>query len=336
LVAALGITPLAAARPAAAQPTKDATANQHAVELYAEGRNLIEAGRPADALPKLVASLAALPSPNTELLIAHAHRELGHRATALRTYEHVAESAGREVANGVDKYKDALAEARRWKTDLEPQVGAVIIDGTRALTVEVLSPGDPARVPAKGGEKVWVDPGDVLVRTTGAAREEKHVTVARGAVAHVAFGGGASQNDAAARADGADGAPAVASSSGPVISVPGIVVASVGVAAFAVAAGTGAAALSLESDLEERAKTCQRGQPCEQAFEDDKAKGVTLETVTNAMIGVGAGLVAAGATIWIVQAATSDGDPPARAAWVLTPTFDVRGAPTGVGVAGRF
>jgi len=315
-----------------AQPANAAGTNAHAIELYAEGRNLLSAKRPADALPKLVESLSLLPSPNTELLIAHAHRELGHRATAFRTYVHVAETAAQEIAKGADKYKTSLDEARRWQDELRPQIGVVVIDGPTALEVEIVTSTDPAPVHAKSGEEVWVDPGDVVVRTLAPAPEEQHVTVSAAQVAHVSVSAPAIDVATTGPVQPPPPTPTPEDASSTVVSVPGIVVGAVGVAALIVAAGTGGAALSLKSDLE----ACNVGDPCAATFEDDKSRGATLQLVTNAMIGVGAGLVAAGATIWIIDAATSGGSDETRSAWIVAPVFDDAGRPAGAGFFGRF
>jgi len=49
-------------------------ADPRALELYNEGRDLLLDKQASAALPKLQESLRLLPSPNTQLLIAHATR----------------------------------------------------------------------------------------------------------------------------------------------------------------------------------------------------------------------------------------------------------------------
>jgi hypothetical protein len=294
---------------------------QRALELYTEGRGLLSSGKAADALPKLAESLSLLPSPNTELLIAHAHRELGHAVLAIRTYAHVAEIARAEVAKGQDKYKGSLGEAERWQKELTKSVGTIIVKGPPGLEVDIRSTTGADSVHARVGEEVWVEPGDVIVRATSGGRSDaQQVSVAKGAAQLVTFAektGGPDVVRPPPPAPEPDG-------HGPVVSIPGIIVGSVGLAALGVSAGFGGAALALHGDLE----GCQAGDPCAATFEDDKATGETFKTITNVTLGAGLGLVAVGATIWIIQAATDDGPAePAKASFGGAPMLDASGRP---------
>ena len=118
------------------------------------------------------------------------------------------------------------------------------------------------------------------------------------------------------------------------ISIPGIVLGSLGLVTLGVSAGFGGAALGLHSDLE----SCLATDPCADTFEDDKSTGETFKTITNVTLGAGLGLVAVGATIWIIQAVTDDGAASSTQATLGgAPMLDASGRPTaGAMVFGMF
>src|SRR5262245_1407297 len=62
--------------PRASAPQPSAENAARAAQRYDEGKRLLDEGKPAEAIIALDASLAFLPSANTELLRAHALRRL--------------------------------------------------------------------------------------------------------------------------------------------------------------------------------------------------------------------------------------------------------------------
>jgi hypothetical protein len=100
---------------------------QEAVEKYKKGRALIEKQEFEEALRELTASQALLDSPNTLLLMAHAHRELGREAKAAELYEAVIQSAQLRVAAGESRFARTQNEAESWLTTLSTTLGKITI-----------------------------------------------------------------------------------------------------------------------------------------------------------------------------------------------------------------
>ncbi|NUO49424.1 MAG: tetratricopeptide repeat protein [Polyangiaceae bacterium] len=272
--------------------------SKRAIELYTEGRDLLTAGKAAEALPKLIESLRLLPSPNTELLIAHAKRELGRRAEALETYERVLANAQNEVARGQDRYKGTLEEAKRWIGSLGGELGTVVVSAPEGARIDVAR-GDP-QSPATfiGSGRAYAEPGEVRVTmTVGDRTETKTARVGAGTTARVDFSTAAPTGPS-----GTDKAAPQPKDDGPVVSIAGIALLSGGVVGMAMFAGFGVSAKSTLDGLEECSPHC----PDSRREEQDAGKRDQL--IANISVGIGAGLLAAGATAWIVEAVMAGGE----------------------------
>lgn len=333
LVAAVALALVTALPPtfAAAQPKTAQAASpsgeQRAIELYQEGRTLLSKGKASLALPKLVESLALLQSPNTELLVAHAHRELGHKVVALETYERVATNAAAEIARGQDRYKGTKDEADRWSRELSATVATLRVEAPAGAQIEVPILGEGVRK-ASGPTQLRVEPGEVKVRCTiSGTLQEQRVQAVAGAIASVKFLAPEAIPSSLPSTDESDAS----------VSVPGIIVGSVGLAALGVSIGFGVSAQGIHDGLE----PCLNGGACPADFEDQQSEGVLHRNLSNGMFGAGIGLVAVGATIWIIQAVSSDDEtapavPPA--AWLHVDVARDAGGdrvPV-VGIAGTF
>ncbi len=273
--------------------------SKRAIQLYTEGRDLLTAGKAADALPKLVESLRLLPSPNTELLIAHARRELGRRAEALETYERVLANAQNEVARGQDRYKGTLEEAKRWIGSLSGELGTVVVTAPEGARIDV-SRGDP-KSPATfiGSGRAYAEPGEVRVTMTlGDRTETQTARVGAGTSARVDFS--TSTQPAPPGADKQP--PPPPKDEGPVVSIAGIVLLGGGAVGMAMFAGFGVSARSTLDGLEECTPRC----PASRRPEKDAGERDML--IANVSVGIGAGLLAAGATAWIVEAVLAGGE----------------------------
>jgi len=302
---------------AAAQPSGNVVAEEskRAIDLYTEGRDLLTAGKPAAALPKLGESLRLMPSPNTELLIAHARREMGQKADAMDTYQRVQQNAENEVARDQDRYQGTAEEAKRWIATLGRELGTVMVSAPEGARIEVMRAGGPAVFTGTG--RAYADPGEVIVTATIDGRTEKKTArVGAGTTARVDF----ARSPAGAGGPGGPG-PEPGSpqpsreDDGAVISVPGIVLIGVGLVGVGLFAGFGVSAQSTLDSLEECSPSC----PASRRSEVDA--GERDQLIANVSIGVGAVAIAAGVTTWIVQAAVAGGDepPPAAALWLGVP-----------------
>src|SRR5688572_4647340 len=103
-----------------AQPP--ATDADRAAALYDEGSKLLKEGNAGASLAPLEQSMGLLASPNTELLVGHALRELGKKARAVERYVHVRETAKARVAAGEARFSRTLEDAEDWISKLAPDV----------------------------------------------------------------------------------------------------------------------------------------------------------------------------------------------------------------------
>lgn len=294
-----------------------------AVELYVQGRDLLSAGKPADALPLLERSLSLLPSPNTELLIAHANRDLGKRAKAMDFYERAQASADAGIARGETRYTETSAEARRSKDDLASKVGTVVVSApARGRFTVYRSAADPVALSGPG--QVRVDPGEIRVTFTPdgqSAAQERSVSVVGGQVATVSF-------EVTEGNTSTPGTPVAPSGSlvGP-LTIGGSVLLGVGLVGVGLFAGFGAVALSKYNELDECGSDGCEAYPDAAAAEPVRADGDQAVLNANISIGVGAAFLLAGGIMILVdvvngpeQGARGDGaPPPVRPALVVGP-----------------
>lgn len=157
-----------------AQP--DASTRALAETMFADARELMDAGRYAEACPKFAESQRLDPAGGTVLNLARCHEKMGLLATAWSGYREAAALARAE------KRADRLKFAEQRIKALTPELPR--------LTVQV---PEPSRLPglvvsvqgAAIGEAAWgtalpVDPGKLVVRVTapGRAPTEIEVTLA--------------------------------------------------------------------------------------------------------------------------------------------------------------
>lgn len=292
--------------------------SEPAVELYVQGRDLLSAGRPAEALPLLERSLSMLPSPNTELLIAHANRDLGKGAKAMDYYERAQASADAGVARGETRYSETSAEARKSREDLASKVATVVVSGPAGARFTVYrSADDPISLTGSG--TVRVDPGDVRVTFTpaGGAAQERVVSVVGGQTANVSFEASSTSNPVTPSQGGG-------SVVGP-LTIAGGVLAGVGLVGVGLFAGFGAAALSSYNELEDCGTDGCEKYPTSSAAEPLRDEGNQAALNANISIGVGAAFLLAGGILIIVDIVNGPdgpgdgGPPPIRPALVVGP-----------------
>jgi hypothetical protein len=273
---------VSSAPPIAPAPT---TAEQR----FAEAQLLFDGQKFAEALPLFEALVGETDSPNARLYVARCLRELG-RLTQAYDAMRATVALATEKAKTDDRYVETRDASASELAQLEPQVGHLVV---------VTGQGAPARV-SVGGEvvdatklsaPVTVLPGRVVVELTRAdgESERREIDVQPGGTATVTFVESSRDN------------PPGGASGGELRWV-GIAVGAAGLASFVVAIGTGVAASSLYSDLEE---ACG-GSRCESlSFASEIDEGRRLDAATTAMIVVGA-VLAAGSVPLIVFGGPSE------------------------------
>ncbi len=272
---------------ASAQPSEP-LGKEEAIKAFKSGRDLVVAGKHAEALPLLTRSFELLPSPNTELLIATAHRATGKKARAAGHYERARDAADAEVAKGAAKYQETAAEARRALDELSKELGVLDILAPSNRRVTVTRAGDDV-VTITGSGRVWASPGAVMIELDG-GQPPKSVEVTAGTTARVELGAGEA-------AKPVEPPPVVVDAAGGGIggvTVAGIIVGGVGLAGIGMFAGFGSSAQSAYDELEQCG--CSLAE-AETLREDGKRS----QLIANASLGIGLGLAAGGLTMILVD-----------------------------------
>lgn len=302
-----------------------------AIAAYKKGRTLLAQNKPEQALAELERSLLMLPSPNTELLIGHAQRDLNRFGEAMATYERVLAEASAKVQAGESRYQRTLEEAGRWSAALRPKVGklAVTVSGPATDAEIAVDNREVTLDDARAG--LWVSTGVVtVVATTPDGREARQEV-------EVAAGSAATPVELTLPAPTPDVSPAPTATSEPLADDhaseqdfpwppwPTYVAAGVGVVGFALFAGFGAASASTASDLDACAPSCP------ESLREDADAGKRNQLIANIGLGVGITGLAAAGTIWILDATVFDDEPSSEAS-----DLALRVGPTGAMLTGTF
>lgn len=307
---------LALADVAHAEPT--ATDKAAADALFNEARQLLDAGRAAEACPKLEESQRLDPAVGTALNLADCYERVGRTASAYIAFGDAATLARRSGdpsrAEEAERRADALAPKL-------VKLAVTVPEPSRVEGLTVLRDGQPL-APALWGTAIPVDPGEHVVEAKAPDRVPWKTTVkldVPGTVQPISV-------------------PVLAEVERPpppektAQRVAGIVVGSVGLAALAVAGGLSIAAVRTDDEskpycLPEDPNKCY-------------AKGVALrnESImyadTATVVSIAGGVVlATGVTLFLLAGAPKSPDKPARA-WVVVPHASPQGA--GLTFAGVF
>lgn len=309
-----------------------------AVALYEKGYRHLQQGDAKASLAPLERSNELLPSPNTELLIAHALRQLKQDARALERYVHVRDVARARVAGGESRFAPTREDAARWIATLTPRVADVTVNVVAGDNAELLVNGrrvawasGGASAPRGGAgprvARTFEEPGKihVEVRAKGAlvgsvdvelaAGEAKLVTIESGAGAGPSIrGADAPEDRGEAHAGGGITPPPIAAWIAGGVGVAGMI-------SFAVAGGV---ALDAASTLDVCAPRCD---PDDADLISARDTGRTAATVANVSVAIGAVGLATGALLWIFLPA--DGDGP-------TPSVTLDAGPASIRLRGRF
>jgi hypothetical protein len=298
-----------------------ADAEADATVAYGKGKKLFERGEYAAAVVAFKASLALLPSPNTELLLAHAEREQGHKVEAIEAYRRVVVESSARVRAGEARYRAALEEAGRWVAVLRTELGT--IEATLRNAPEgttVLVDGKAVDLP-KGSDgaariEIFHAPGRALVvaRAPDGRESVRELTLLAGETKTALLDVGAP--DAPAQAPVA--APEKSGFRGP--PVPSWIAFGVGAAGGVMFAVFGSMAASKASELDACSPNCPASK---RSVADSGKTSQVVANVSLATMGVG---IATGAVLWIVL--PRKGDKSEKAALGISPT--------GASLAGRF
>jgi hypothetical protein len=165
-----------------ADPARTGTEVAAAEGLFYEARTLMQAGKYADACPKLEEAMRLDPGIGTEFNLADCNEHLGKLATAWTAFNDVAGQA--KLSNQAEREK----LARKRAAALEPRLPRLAVDVPAGIPgVEVKR--DALVVAASAwGTLVPVDPGThrIAVTAPGKAPWETTVTTREGKIARVA------------------------------------------------------------------------------------------------------------------------------------------------------
>jgi hypothetical protein len=288
--------------PARAGPHEDSVAR------FDEGRALVKAGRPADAIPKFLASLTAEPSAVAALNLADCYERVGKLASAQERFRQ-AESLS--AAKG-----DMLraSEARKRAESLEGRVSRItVLPAPQGVTASAWIDGAPLPADAWGKPRPF-DPGphEVVLQTSDGKRQTRIVSLSEeGTKVTVPFDIEGAASVVTEKKEKAEPDPRPPphtqepsespSSSSPLRTVA-IVTGAVGVASLVAGGVTGGLALGAKSDLDAACSTYPRCPSSQKAeLEDIDSRGRTMATVSTITFIAGAALLTTGMVLWFVS-----------------------------------
>jgi serine/threonine-protein kinase len=139
--------------------------------LFEDGRQLVAAGKYAEACPKFADSQRLDPSPSTLLNLANCWEKLGRTATAWAVYREA------ESAASAARRQDYMAVAERHATALAPTLARLTIAVPEPVEgIEIKRDGVPVGS-AAWGTAIPVDAGSHLVEASAPAYKEWKTTV---------------------------------------------------------------------------------------------------------------------------------------------------------------
>jgi hypothetical protein len=277
--------------------------------LFRSGRELMAAGKFAEACPKLAESNRIDPKLGTLMNLALCHENAGKTASAWGEYVEAAGIA-KQVGQG-----DRLAVASERASALEPQLPHVVIDAGDA-TGAVVTLDDQTIQAGAFGTPIPLDPGDHALRATAPGKKPFAESFAVQASApaltlHIPALADVPPTPAAVQVPSPP-SPDKSSSRGPSSQRTwGWVVGGTGVAAVGIGAFFGLSAFSDKQTVE---KQCDATLRCTQAGDQARTSLNTAETVsTVAMLG-GVAAVGVGVYLWL---SAPQGSPSAQTATTL-------------------
>ena len=228
--------------------------------LFQEGKQLLQAGKPAEACPRLAESQRLDPGTGTLLALALCHESEGMTASAWREFQDVL------VAAGQAGREDRLELARTHAAALEAALSRLVVDVTATQgRDEIVVRLDGQILPAtEWGKPLPADPGEHVVQASARAKApwSTKIVLAKGPRTETLS---VPPLEAATSERPADAGRAI-----------GFVVGGAGIAALGVGAFFGVRAITLAGDVRSRCPSS----PCT----DAGAVGVNDEARTSAWI----------------------------------------------------
>jgi hypothetical protein len=292
---------------ALAQPAKSGTEVAAAEGLFYEARTLMQAGKFAEACPKLEESMRLDPGIGTQFNLADCNEHLGKIATAWTAFNDAA--AQSKLSNQPDREKVARSRAAA----LEPRLPRLAVDVTGApagleVKRDALVVGAPA-----WGTLVPVDPGTHRISASAPGKQpwETTVTTREGKVTRVSVPRDLPDLGAPPAAVAIGPGPAtlaaepfpeaIVESHGGAQRAVGWIVTTLGVASVGVGAGFGLSSLGKRNDA--RTHCTDAGCDAEGvSLRDDALRSGNISTIT--MIAGGAAL--AGGILLVLTAARDE------------------------------
>jgi hypothetical protein len=330
LVAGL-VAAVAVGRPARAQTSSNA--NVAAEALFEDARNLVAAGKYADACPKFAESQRLGPSVSTQLNLANCWERLGRTASAWATYREAA-----SAANAAGR-KDYLATALRRADALAPKLARLTVTVAQPIPGLQVRRDGLAVDAAEWGTAIPVDTGPHVVDASAPGHRPWSVTVAfeqdgTQATASVpALEELPAEAQAAPAVDQAGTVAAPMTAGAGTVTTPtpdteqsahagngqriaGGVVAGVGVVGIGVAIGL---ALAAKSKYNDSVSQCEPNNPnlCSQTGVSQRDDARSEGTVASVVMGVGAAAVVVGGIVFF----TAPHAKSSSAALVVMPTL---------------
>lgn len=338
-LAALAALALGAApAPAAAQESLSQVERAQAEALFREGKKLLAEGKVAEACEKLAASYKIDRAGGTALNLALCHEREGKTATAWAELQEALAMA--KAARRKDREKIAGEHIAA----LEKKLSHVVIKvapGADLPELEVTLDGAVIRKES-WGIRLPADPGarKIAASAPGRVRWEKEIEVGEAASIDVEVPALQKEPEPpkpppsagpAAPEGGGGSEPARPTGGGSTWMRPvGFVTLGVGVAGLAVGGFFGFRAISLGSDAEAGCNGAER--VCDTAGWDAYRRGRTSATISNVLIGAGAGLAAVGTALVLLGGGSSEPAPEPKQGLRVKPSLraGVTGAALGL------
>ena len=294
----------ALAAPESATPS--ASDKAAAETLFVEARKLLDAGKVAEACPKLAASQKLDPALGTLLNLARCYRETGRTASAWASFLEAAQVA--KSSGQAERERAARNEAAALESKL---TRLTVMVAPEPADVDVVVKRDATALPAGAwGVATPIDPGEHVVSATAAGKKtwQQRVTIEGGKDLTLsvpvledlplqsdkpeASGSGSQESKTHGMVD-------VKAERDPRPPLATWVLGGVGVAGLAVATVWGFQAMSKNSDVEQACPQggCSYAQYSGAMRAHDDAKNAETIAVVGAAVGAGA-LAAAGIVWW--------------------------------------
>lgn len=290
-----------------AQPAIDAASEDQqalARAAYAEGVQAFERGDYAVALERFETADAAVSSPNVKLMRARCLAQLRKDVQAYAMYRATIDEAN---AAADPRYQASAAAAAEEKMALEAKLALLTVAADDRTGNAVLAINGEAVPRAHWHEEVPIAPGTVTITLTAPQGQQDRAqpTLAAGTRSTiqlaVAARAQAPEATPASVVHPADTSAAVTSEDGlPVLPIALGAAGVVGIAAFAVLG-----AMS-NAELDELDSKCPSHRGCDPELADVASRGSSYQTAANVSLGAGVVLLAAGATLFVLDLSSED------------------------------